>query len=106
MSTIAWEKRPASEDLLRDADLVRAMQADDREAFRALVERYKGLVVAASFSFVGNFSESEEIAQEVFAAAWVQRHELRQPEQFRTWLFVITRNLSCRSRRTRKSRMT
>jgi RNA polymerase sigma factor (sigma-70 family) len=42
----------------------------------------------------GDIGRSEDLAQEVFIAAWRQLAELREPGKLRAWLAGITRNLA------------
>ncbi len=82
-----------------DADLVKRARAGNKQAFGELVERYYPVVCSVAFGLTGNFSRSEEVAQEVFVAAWVQLSALREPDRFRSWVCGIARNLSRRSQR-------
>jgi RNA polymerase sigma factor (sigma-70 family) len=66
----------------------------EREAFNGLVTRYQGLVCAQAYSICGDFSRSEDVAQEAFVAAWRQLPTLRDPSRFRAWLCGIARNLA------------
>src|SRR6185312_14087125 len=47
-----------------------------------------------AYSIVGDFSRSEDIAQEAFIAAWKQLGQLHDRTRFRSWLCRITRNLA------------
>ena len=51
------------------AQLVRAAQAGDREAFGELFERYRAGIVALAMRRVRNADEAEELAQDVFIQA-------------------------------------
>ncbi|RYD72116.1 MAG: sigma-70 family RNA polymerase sigma factor, partial [Verrucomicrobiaceae bacterium] len=54
---------------ISDAELLRRYEKGNNEtAFRALVERYQGMVVGAAFRRTGNGELAREVAQEVFAA--------------------------------------
>jgi RNA polymerase sigma factor (sigma-70 family) len=65
-----------------------------REAFAALVGHYQGLVSATTLSIIGDFKQSEDIAQETFLIAWNQLSELSDPAKFPAWLCGIARNCS------------
>ena len=77
-----------------DPQLIQRHLAGDRAAFRQIVERYQGMVCALAYSAVGDLARSEDIAQEVFIAAWKQLPQLREPEKLRGWICGITRNLA------------
>jgi RNA polymerase sigma factor (sigma-70 family) len=80
-------------DLLErtDAQLVAQCLAGDRDAFRAIVERYQTLVCSIAYNGTGNVARSEDIAQETFITAWGSLRSLREPEKLRAWLGGITR---------------
>jgi RNA polymerase sigma factor (sigma-70 family) len=76
-----------------DAELVGASLAGNRDAFGLIVSRYQSLVCSLAFSATGSLSQSEDLAQETFVAAWKQLAGLREPEKLRSWLCGIARNL-------------
>jgi RNA polymerase sigma factor (sigma-70 family) len=82
-----------------DEDLVLASLGGDREAFGQIVERYQRLLCSLAYSAVGNFSESEDIAQEAFVTAWQKMADLKDPAKLRPWLCGIVRFKASRSRR-------
>jgi zinc protease len=87
-----------------DAELWRRVVANELSAFENVVEKYQGAVVAVAFSQCGDFSASQDIAQETFLAAWSSREQLREPEKLLGWLCSIARRLAagaCRSRAQR-----
>ena len=74
-----------------DADLVGRCRAGEREAFGQIVGRYQALVCALAYSACGSFTQSEDVAQEVFLRAWRQLGALREPERLKEWLAGIAR---------------
>ncbi len=76
-----------------DAELVSASISGDRDAFGQIVARYQSLVCSLAYSATGSLSQSEDLAQETFVAAWKQLAGLREPEKLRAWLCGIARNL-------------
>ncbi|MFN7139975.1 MAG: RNA polymerase sigma factor, partial [Limisphaerales bacterium] len=64
----------------------------DRDAFAKIVRRYQSLVCSLAYSATGSLSESEDLAQETFLAAWKQLQHLRDPSRLRSWLCQIARN--------------
>ena len=63
----------------------------DRDAFARLVEHYQGMVSAATFHVVGDFAQSEDLAQETFLTVWRKLPELREPEKLASWIYGIAR---------------
>ncbi|MGD9649112.1 MAG: RNA polymerase sigma factor, partial [Pirellulales bacterium] len=84
--------RPNRRDLenLTVAELVRAAQEHDREAFGLLAERYERAVYATALRRLRNHAEAQELVQEVFVQALRKLRQLRTPECFGGWLRSIT----------------
>jgi RNA polymerase sigma factor (sigma-70 family) len=80
---------------------VRLAAAGDRAAYERLVRRCSGLVSAIALSVVRDVGRSEDIAQEVFIAAWKDLSRLRNPRTFLPWLRGMARNLALRTLRER-----
>jgi RNA polymerase sigma factor (sigma-70 family) len=85
--------------LREDSELVAESLSGDRDAFAQIVSRYQNLICSVAFSATGNLSQSEDLAQETFVAAWKHLGELREPEKLRAWLCGITRNVISNWRR-------
>ena len=64
-----------------DAELVAASLGGSRDAFRRIVERYQTLICSLAYSATGNVSQSQDMAQETFLAAWKDLAGLREPEK-------------------------
>src|SRR5208283_4924452 len=75
-----------------DADLVAESRDGSRDAFRQIVERYQTLICSLAYNATGNVSQSEDVAQETFLAAWTDLRSLREPTKLRSWLCGIVRN--------------
>jgi len=86
-----------------DFALMERVGAGDHEAFRQLVERHQHAVIGTVAKMLGNASESEDIAQQVFLRIWRNAKRYRPHAKFTTYLFTITRNLVFNESR-RKSR--
>jgi hypothetical protein len=63
-----------------DAELVVESLSGNRDAFGQIVARYQSLVCSLAYSATGSLSQSEDLAQETFVAAWKQLADLREPE--------------------------
>src|SRR2546423_1788794 len=89
------EPTPAGLAAEDDKD-VRSMQlvrAGDTVAFEELVERHQRLVAGTVARMLGNNSEVEDIAQQVFVRVWKSAKRYVPRAKFTTWLLKITRNL-------------
>jgi RNA polymerase sigma-70 factor (ECF subfamily) len=76
-----------------DAELIERAIRREADAFAALVQRYAPLAHAIAFSHTGRRDVAEELAQEAFCRAFVGLNGLRKPNQFRSWLWGITRRV-------------
>jgi RNA polymerase sigma factor (sigma-70 family) len=90
----------ADEALMED---VAASARGSVDAYRRLVERSRNLVCSIALAAVRDVAESEEIAQEVYLAAWKGLRALRNPNSFLPWLRQLTRN-ECADHLKRRSR--
>jgi len=76
------------------ADIVRAAQTGDREAFGQLVERFEQVVFATALARLRNYAEAQELTQDVFIQAMEKLEQLRVPEAFPGWLKSITHRMA------------
>lgn len=87
--------------MFEDTQLVERSLEGDRDAFTAIVDRYKGVVSAVCYSWSGDLSLSEDLAQEAFIVSWKRLSELRDRSKLASWLCGIARNLSRNARRSK-----
>ena len=85
--------RAVNAEVFNDAELVAESLAGNRDAFGQIIARYQSLVCSLAYSATGSLTQSEDLAQETFVAAWKQLAGLREPEKLRAWLCGIARNL-------------
>ncbi len=65
----------------------------DREAYAVLVKRYAKQVFAMCLGILGKVSDAEDMAQETLIRGFTRINQLRESEQFRSWIMTIARNL-------------
>lgn len=94
--------QPADSSAVDFALMVRIGEGD-HQAFRELVERHQNAVIGTVAKMLGNASEAEDIAQQVFLRIWRHAKRYRPDAKFTTYLYTITRNLVFNETR-RKSR--
>ncbi len=85
-----------------DSELAANALAGQRDAFAQIVMRYQSLVCSLAYSATGSLSQSEDLAQETFIAAWKGLRALREPEKLRSWLCSIARNMIANAVRHKK----
>jgi RNA polymerase sigma-70 factor (ECF subfamily) len=96
-------------DAEADADDVRLMQlvgGGDMRAFESLVERHQTLVAGTVGRMLGDNSDVEDLAQQVFIRVWKSASRYEPRAKFTTWLLKITRNLVFNELRRRKRHAT
>jgi RNA polymerase sigma-70 factor (ECF subfamily) len=76
------------------AQVVQAAQAGQRDAFGELFERFERQVFAIVLRRVGNYSEAQELCQDVFVQAMQKIEQLREPERFGGWLRQIATRMA------------
>ncbi len=90
MTTLIQEDRFVSTSSMTVADLVRAAQSGDRLAAGELYERYQNMVFSVAYRRLGDYTDAQELVQEVFVQALQKLEQLRTPECFGSWLRSIT----------------
>ena len=92
---IHGDSRPTdrSDEDAQDIRLMKLVSAGETAAFEELVERHQRLVIGTVARMLGNNSEVEDIAQQVFVRVWKSAQRYVPSAKFTTWLLKITRNL-------------
>lgn len=65
----------------------------DRFAFEILVSRHQTKILNTIYRFVGNRTDAENLAQEVFLRIWLAGKRYKPTAKFTTWAYRITANL-------------
>jgi RNA polymerase sigma-70 factor (ECF subfamily) len=86
-----------------DASLMLRVKRGDRHAFEELVNKYKQPVINVIYRTLGDATEAEDLAQNVFVQVYKSADRYRVSAKFTTWLFTIARNL-CLNEIRRRSR--
>ncbi|WP_456954682.1 RNA polymerase sigma factor RpoE [Lysobacter sp. HA35] len=84
------ESGPGRESL--DRELVERVQRGDSSAFDVLVRKYQHRIVGLIGRYVHDWSECQDVAQEVFMRAYRALGNFRGDAQFSTWLHRIAVN--------------
>jgi RNA polymerase sigma-70 factor (ECF subfamily) len=88
-----------------DVELVDAARAGDRDAFRALFERYHRRAYSLAFGVVHNADDALDVVQDAFIKAHKYLDKFEGTSSFYTWLYRIVMNLAIdHLRKHRKSR--
>lgn len=85
-----------------DAQLVKASQQGDQDAFAFLVQRHQRRVFNMVLRMLQDYEEASEITQEAFLAAWLGLPSFRGEARFATWLYRIACNGALKELERRK----
>ncbi|MCB9760069.1 MAG: sigma-70 family RNA polymerase sigma factor [Alphaproteobacteria bacterium] len=86
-----------------DEELVRRFKDGDRDAYGELVRRYQNRVFSLCLRWLGDRTVAEEVAQDVFIAAFKALGRFRGDARFSTWIFRISVN-HCKNRKLYRGR--
>ncbi|RTR22411.1 sigma-70 family RNA polymerase sigma factor [Azospirillum griseum] len=95
--------QPREDETISDEALMADAAAGDRKAFGLLTRRHLRRSIALAQRVVGNASDAEEVAQDVFLQIWANADRWRgDGTRFTTWLYriVVNRAIDYRRRRT------
>lgn len=75
-----------------DEALIRATLSGDQEAFRELVERYKGRAFGVAVGIVGDGDDALDVVQDSFVKAYYRLKDFRFGSNFYTWFYRLLVN--------------
>jgi len=87
-----------------EADLIRAAQKGDQDAFEQLVRQYDQSVLKLAYNLLRSADDAQDIYQEAFLRVHRNLHQFRFDCSFHTWLYRIVTNLCLDLIRKRKVR--
>ena len=76
-----------------DVQLIRKILSGDDAAFNALVRKHQKGIHALVWRKVGDFHVAEEITQDTFLQVYKNLAQLKNPNQFAGWIYVIANRL-------------
>jgi RNA polymerase sigma-70 factor (ECF subfamily) len=91
--------RTAEPGSATEAELIRQVQAGDKERFYDLVKPYQRRVYAAALAILRNEADAEDVAQDAMLKALMHIGQFRAEARFSTWLTQITVNEALMRRR-------
>lgn len=80
--------------------IVQKVQAGQVKYFEELIKKHEKPVFNFLFRFLGNYHDAEEVAQEVFLAAYRSISQFRGESRFSTWLYRIAINQAKNKKKT------
>ncbi|QTN33912.1 sigma-70 family RNA polymerase sigma factor [Akkermansiaceae bacterium] len=97
---------PEDREAAIDHGLMERIAGGDERAFRQLVERHQDAIVGTVTKMLGNTTDSEDIAQQVFIRVWKHAKRYKPDNKFTTYLYTIVRNLVYNETRRRSRKKT
>ncbi len=77
-----------------DEELMSRLQSGEEAALASLMARWEIPVKRFIFRLLGNVTEAEDLAQEVFCRIFTKRSSYRSGAKFSTWCYAIAANLA------------
>lgn len=87
-----------------ERELVRRARLKDVRAFSALVVLYQERAIHSAYSFIGNYEDARDVAQEAFVKAYENLDRFNEESRFFTWLYRILANTAKDHLRKKKVR--
>lgn len=78
---------------MNDQKAIILLRTDNHEAFEYLYKAYCGQVYNFSKLYINSSEDIKEVVQEVFIKLWETRSFIKENENFKGYLFIITRNI-------------
>lgn len=75
-----------------EKELLRRVATGDEPAFTQLFEAYWDSIYQVAFTLTKSRETARDIVQEIFIKIWLLREELPQKDNFRNFLFIVSRN--------------
>jgi RNA polymerase sigma-70 factor (ECF subfamily) len=89
---------------LEEAELIRAVQRGDQDAFEVLVRSYDQSVLGLAMNLLRSPEDARDVYQEAFLRVYKNIHSFRFDCSFHTWLYRIVTNICFDYLRKRKIR--
>ena len=86
-----------------DIAVMLRFQKGDEKAFETIVTKHQRNVLNLIYRYLGNATQADDAAQEVFLKLYRARHKYTPKAKFSTWLYRITVNHCLNEIRSRKT---
>lgn len=78
--------------MLSDQEMIQKIIAGETHMFSIFVDRYKDKVFNLVYRFTGDYSETEDICQEIFITAYKKLPSFKADARVSTWLYKVASN--------------
>lgn len=77
----------------KDQDIIERVLGGERDAYAALVDRYKGPIFNLAYRMTGSRQDADDLTQDTFIRAYAALRSFKKGSKFFTWLYTISLNL-------------
>jgi RNA polymerase sigma-70 factor (ECF subfamily) len=95
----------AKRESVAEGERLDAARAGDESAFTALIEPYRGELIAHCYRMMGSFHDAEDVLQETMLRAWRGIGRFEGRSSLRSWLYTIATNTALNAIEKRKPRV-
>lgn len=88
------ERKVEETTVNKEKELIERARQKDTRAFAALVELHQERAIHTAYSFIGNFEDARDIAQDAFMKAYDHLDTFKGESRFFTWFYRILANAS------------
>tara|TARA_B100000686_G_scaffold304746_1_gene342595 strand:- start:4503 stop:5072 length:570 start_codon:yes stop_codon:yes gene_type:complete len=75
---------------LEEKDLIKKLKLKDEDAFKILVEKFKGSVFNTCLSIIQNVDDADDLTQDVFIQIYKSIKNFKEKSSISTWIYRIT----------------
>ena len=86
--------------LQNENDLISALSNGSEDAFREIVVYYRPYLLSYILTFTKSREKAEEVVQDIFLQIWISRDTLKAVKNFRSYLFVMSKNMALNALRS------
>lgn len=90
---------------MTDESIIEQVLMGNTHVFSELVDRYKDKVFGMVYRFTNDYTESQDLSQEVFITVFKKLHMYSEKAKFSTWLYRVSYNLCIDWARKNKKRL-
>ncbi|MCX5819236.1 MAG: RNA polymerase sigma factor [Deltaproteobacteria bacterium] len=83
----------AQDNALSDEELMARIAGSDAQAFEILVRRHQRHILNLLYRTIGDRTQAEDVAQDVFLRVWRAAEDYTPKAKFTTWVYRIAVNL-------------
>jgi len=74
---------------LQDEDIIRLVLKGHVEAYSILVDRYKNMIYDLCYKYTYDYSEAQDLSQEIFFKVYKKLDTFKSSSSFSTWLYRV-----------------